>query len=387
MNIAFVGSEGVPYPAAFASITEEVGARLVDRGHGVTVYGRRRLVPDASPYRGMARVPVRSWNSKHLDTITFSGASLLHALWAGWADVVHIHGVGPAPLAWLPRIRHARVVVHVHGMDAERAKWNRFARSYLRLSAAAAVRLPDATVAVSRILTQSLEQRYGRKVHHVPQGVTAGVPVPPTDIRALGIEPGKYLLFMARLVPEKGLHYLLEAHAALSTSRADVPMLVVAGASAHSDSYVDRVRAAAGDNVRFVGHVDGALKQQLLSHALLFVQPSEIEGLSLTLLEAMSYGRPVISSDIPENLEALAGSGFTFRSRDVTDLVRTISAALDRRNDLPAIGEAARHRTISTYSWDSVADALERVYDEVVPGARTRALQPHPKKGEPDANG
>src|SRR3990170_4703268 len=105
MRIAFLGSEGVPYPNAFAKITEEIGARLVERGHEVLVYGRRRYVPEITPYRGMLRVAVPSWNSKHFDTITFSLLSTLHLMRSGWADVAHYHGIGPSILAALPRLR------------------------------------------------------------------------------------------------------------------------------------------------------------------------------------------------------------------------------------------------------------------------------------------
>jgi len=368
MRIAILGSEGVPYPNAFAKISEEIGCRLVERGHEVLVYGRRRFVPDATPYRGMMRVPIPSWNSKHLDTITFTFLSTLHLLRSGWADIAHYHGIGPSLLAVLPPLRGMKSVVHVHALDWQRAKWGLFARRYLRLSEATAVRVPQATVAVSLGLKAYLEGRYGRTVYYVPQGLDRPVRRQPKVLGTLSLRPGRYLLYMGRLVPEKGLHYLLEAYRRLANGSAgpEPPPLVVAGGAAHSDDYVRRVQDSAPPGVHFLGHVEGRLKEELLSQAYLYIQPSEMEGLSLALLEAMSYGNAVLVSDIPENLEAVAEHGVTFRSRDVDDLAERLATLLRDPAGVRLLGQHAREHVLSRYSWDRVAEEMEAVYHHVL---------------------
>jgi glycosyltransferase involved in cell wall biosynthesis len=368
MRIAFLGSEGVPYPNAFAKISEEIGWRLVERGHEVLVYGRRRYVPEATPYRGMMRVPVSSWNSKHLDTITFTFLSTLHLLRSGWADIAHYHGIGPSVLAVMPALRGMKSVVHIHSLDWQRAKWGLLARRYLRLSEAAAVRLPQATVTVSRGLKAYLEDRYGRTVYYVPQGLDRPVRRQPRVLGTLGLLPGRYLLYMGRLVPEKGLHYLLEAYRRLVDGSAgpEPPPLVVAGGGAHSDDYARRVQDTAPPGVRFLGQVEGRLKEELLSHAYLYIQPSELEGLSLALLEAMSYGNAVLVSDIPENMEAVGEHGVSFHSRDVDDLTERLAALLRDPTGVRALGPRAREHVLSSYSWDRVAEEMEAVYRQVL---------------------
>ena len=379
MRIAFLGSEGVPYPNAFAKITEEVGSRLVERGHEVLVYGRRRCAPEDTRYRGMMRVPLSSWNSKHLDTITFSFLSTLHLLRSGWADIAHYHGIGPSVLAGLPALRGMKSVVHIHGLDWQRAKWGRLARRCLRFSEATAVRSPHAAVAVSEGLKAYLEDRYRRTVYYVPQGVDRPHQRRPELIDSLGLQPRRYIFFMGRLVPEKGLHYLLEAYRRLADRRAGpgLPPLVVAGGGAHSDEYVRRVQDSAPAGVRFLGHVEGQLKEELLSHAYLYVQPSEMEGLSLALLEAMSYGNAVLVSDIPENMEAVGEHGVSFRSRDIDDLTGKLVELLRDPTGVRAIGERAREHVLSRYSWDLVAEQLEAVYQRVLtPTGRAAVVEP-----------
>jgi glycosyltransferase involved in cell wall biosynthesis len=375
VRIAYLGSEGVPYPGAFAKITEEIGARLVDRGHEILVYGRRRLVPEATPYRGIARVPLPSWNSKHLDTITFSALSTLDLLRSGWADVAHFHGIGPAVLAPLPALRRTKSVVHVHALDWKRSKWGLGARLCLQLGEAAAVRFPTATVVVSRELQSYFEARHGSNVHYVPQGVDPPAPADPEMLGALGLEPRRYLLYMGRLVPEKGLHYLLEAFGRLSAAGETSLPLVVAGGGSHTDAYVRRIRSTASPRVMFLGHVDGRLKRELLSHAQLYVQPSEIEGLSLALLEAMSYGNAALVSDIPENLEAAGRYATSFQSGSADDLTEKLAAMLGSPDELRALGERARRYVLSTYSWDRVADEMEALYRRVLSGSEVAVIE------------
>lgn len=366
MRIAFVGAEGVPYPNAFAKITEEIGTRLVTNGHSVLVFCRRRFVNDWTDYRGMKRVVLDSWNTKHLDTITFSTlATLLLLLRRYSVDLVHFHGIGPSTLSLLPRPLGMKSVVHVHGLDWQRAKWGRLAKTYLRLGEYSSIYFPNATVVVSRLLKEYFERKFGRPTTFIPQGVDVYSKAPPDEILKLGICPYRYILFMGRLVPEKGCHSLIKAYEQLHPNL----QLIIAGAPAHTDDYARELIKCESPNVYFLGHVSGRLKQELLSYPYLYVQPSEMEGLSLALLEAMSYGNCVLVSDIPENLEAIGESGVTFKNKDCCDL----AAKIDYLEKDPALVHEYRQKAEAcvraTYNWDRVASRFEQLYSAVLQGS------------------
>lgn len=377
MRVAFLGAEGVPYPAAFAKITEEVGSRLVERGHEVTVYCRPRYVAQRGPYRGMNRVQIPSWDTKHLDTLSFTFLSTIDLFVHRRAEIAHYHAIGPAPLGVLPRLRGIRTVVQIHGLDWRRAKWGSLAKRYLRFGEYAAVRWADAVVAVSRGLKENLESRYHRTVQYIPQGVERFPPRRPLQLRSLNLKAGQFILYMGRLVPEKGCHHLLEAFRQIGT---DLP-LVIAGGAAHSDEYFNSLRTLAGESVVFLGPVDDALKQELLSHCLVYVQPSELEGLSLALLEAMSCGACVLVSDIPENLEAIEEHGATFRNCDPDDLAQKLRSLLRDRDLIGALGRRAQEYVHDRYDWDQVTDKFEELYKSlerprVAPTAADRTRGP-----------
>lgn len=351
-----IGLKGVPFPAGIENFTEQIGTRLASRGHDVTVYVRP-YVEVGDTYRGMRIRRLPSINTKHLDALTHTGVATLDALFAD-LDLVHYHALGPSVFSWIPRLRGRRTVAHIHGLDWQRAKWSAPARACLRAAEYAAMYAPDRTVAISEVLTRHLERKYGRPVDYVPNGVDLYEYREPREITALGLAPERYILFLARLVPEKGCHHLIEAYAGLDT---DMP-LVIAGSATHTDAYEASLRRHASQRIIFTGNVTGRLLEELFGNAYLYVLPSEIEGLAHTILQGLSFGRCVLASDIEPNVEALGGCGVTFRSRDVSDL----RAALQRLVDDPglvrdrAAGAVARVRT--HYAWDAVVDRLEAVY-------------------------
>jgi glycosyltransferase involved in cell wall biosynthesis len=271
-------------------------------------------------------------------------------------------------LSFLPKIRGIKAVVHVHALDWKREKWGLLARRFLMASEGASVRFPDATVAVSKELRHYLENKYGHRVDFVPQGVDHPDPQEPDEILRLGLMPSNYVLFMARLVPEKGLHHVLDAYAAIQGSGvgSSLPPLVVAGSGAHSSQYVEHVRGVAPAGTRFRGHVDGRLKAELLSHATLFVQPSDVEGLSIGLLEAMAYSNTVLASDIPENVEAGGESVAYFRSGDPKSLRLELEKLFEDPVRRERLAAAAKQHVKQGHDWDSIAQLLEQVYTRVL---------------------
>jgi len=356
-----IGQKGIP--ATYGGIerhVHELATRLFARGHEVVVYCRSHYTPKDARVEGVELVRLASWNTKHLDAITHVAFSSVHCLFAH-ADVVHYHALGPSSLAWLPRVVGRRIVTTVHGLDWRRDKWGSIAAGYLRLSERAATSFSDATIVVSRTLEDHFRRAGATRLHYIPNGTVLPEPGPLEPIRRRGLAPDDYILFVGRLVPEKGLHTLLEAHRVAAPER----KLVVAGEGHFTDEYVDRCRALANENVDFVGSVYGDELASLQQHAAVVVVPSALEGLSIALLEAMSFGRAVLGSDIPENAEVLDGCGASFRTGDPADLASRLRALLDDPARRAELGRLARIRIEREYDWDRVTEQTLDVYRTV----------------------
>jgi len=359
-----LGTKGIPFPAGIENFVEQTGSRLAKRGHEVTVFVRP-YVDVSESYRGMRTKRLPSVPTKHLDALTHTFLGTLDVLWRD-VDVVHYHALGPSVFSGIPRLRGRATIAHVHGLDWQRAKWSSFAKACLRGGELASVYFPQRTISISRTLKDYLEARYRKPVDYVPTGVRIGESCPPNEIRRLGLEEGSYILFLSRLVPEKGCHYLIEAYKALAPGK----KLVIAGPSSHSDDYAEPLKAHASRDIIFTGAVSGALLDELYANAYLYVLPSEIEGLPHALLEGMSFGRCVLASDIEPNLEALGGCGVTFRSQDVSDLTEKLRALLDNPDLVRERASGARERVREHYSWEHVVDRLEQIYAQCANGVR-----------------
>jgi glycosyltransferase involved in cell wall biosynthesis len=364
LRIAMIGQKGLP--ATFGGIehhVQEIGSRLAERGHDVTVFCRPNYAAeDQAEFLGMRLRHLPTVSTKHLDAIAHSAVATVAALRERY-DVIHYHAEGPGMLAFAPRVASTpRVVVTIHGLDHDRAKWSRTAQVVLRAAGWLSAHVPDATITVSRDLTDHYARRYGCTTEYIPNGIPVGGPSPRGRLPAT-IEPGRYVLFVGRLVPEKQPDVLIKAFRMLRTDA----RLVIAGGDSFSGSYVDHLmRLAAGDErIVFTGYVFGDDLRCLYENAAAFVLPSSLEGLPLTLLEAIAAGTAVVVSEIAPHLEIVGADGPGHRvvpSGDVDALSRTLSTILA---DQPRerIGVAAlRERIIRDYSWDSVTDATERLY-------------------------
>jgi glycosyltransferase involved in cell wall biosynthesis len=372
MKIAMIGQKGIP--ATYGGIerhVEEIGARLVARGHEVRVYTRSHYTEHTGPHRGIECVARPSLHTKHFDTPTHSLISSLDVLLKR-VDLVHYHALGPSALAWLPRVFGIPTVVTLHGLDWEREKWGPMATYLLRHCEYPAIHCPDRTIAVSKTLQRYFEDKYLIRPIYIPNGVNPPVRQSAEALARWGLGPGDYFLFVGRLTPEKGAHLLIEAYERLKPGR----KLVIAGGSAFTDTYVEELRAAAGDNVIFTGYVHGEDLEALWSHAYAVTLPSTLEGLSIALLEAVSYGRCVLISDIPENLEVVEDAAPAFHSKDVDDLVRALGE-LDQDPDRVRFFEReVTERIAHRFTWDTVVGQLEALYAEVLAGERARAVAP-----------
>jgi glycosyltransferase involved in cell wall biosynthesis len=376
LRIAMIGQRGVP--ATFGGVehhVEELGARLAERGHEVTVYCRPNYVEDRrATYRGMRVRAVPTIGTKHLDAIVHSGLSTIEAIRAR-ADIVHYHAIGPGLPSFLPRYAaRARVVQTVHGLDADRAKWGRGARSVLRGGEWLSARVPDETIVVAENLAAHYRSVYGRSVSVIPNGVTPGVRRPPETIaERWGLTAGSYAVFVGRLVPEKAPDLLVRAWADLAGDL----RLVVAGGSSFTDEYVRTLERTARDDPRVIlaGYVYGPTLEELYTNAAAFLLPSLLEGLPLTLLEAASYGTPIVASDIPPNREVLGGDGpghRMFAAGSAAGLRDALERVLRDPGGEVAGAQDLRDRVLAAYRWDDVVDRTEAVYRRALAERRGR---------------
>ncbi|MGD9497483.1 MAG: glycosyltransferase family 4 protein [Armatimonadota bacterium] len=367
MNIAMLGAKSVPAIGGIAHYVEEVGAGLVARGHTVTVYCRPHYLQGEGEYRGMRRVVTRGVRGKHLDALTHTLSAAVHAAREGY-DVVHIHGSAPGMLAGIPKLLgRKRVLVTIHALDWRGAKWSPLASALMRAAGGAAVRCADGLVAVSECVAHEYARHFGCAISTIPTGVSFPELVEAQEILELGLQPGRYIFCASRLMPEKGVHHLIDAFEGLDTDM----KLAIAGNAPYEDDYTRRLLARASDRIIFLGFVQGRVLAELYSNAYLYVQPSELEGMSMAVLEALSYGRCVVASDIEPNREALGPCGYTFECGNVEDLRAVIARLLARPEVVSGHFAVAREFIRTRRSWDQTVEAYEQAYDDLLAGRVT----------------
>ena len=361
LRIAFIGGRGViGRYSGVEGYYEEVGRRLATAGHEITVYCRSYFTPEQSKHNGMALVRLPAARSKHFDTPLHTLYSTVHALFRPY-DIVHYHALGPALFSAIPRLAGKKTAVTVQGLDWQRKKWGSLASAVLRMGEKSAIWCPDVTMVVSRSLHSYFRDRYGAETRYVANGAMLRDRWPARKIRDWGLEPEYYILFLGRFSPEKNCHLLIEAYEGIDTA----VKLVLAGGSNCSDSYSRELARHASPQILLREYVSGDLFEELLTNAMLFVLPSDMEGLSLALLEAMGAGLCVLASDIPENRELVSGAGYLFKPGDVADLGKMMRL-LTRDNQLrKAAGEAAKRRIQEQYQWSNIAAQIEHVYLEM----------------------
>jgi glycosyltransferase involved in cell wall biosynthesis len=362
LRIAHIGGRGVMGKySGIESYYEEVGRRLADMGHEVTVYCRPHFTPSVAKHNGMRLVRVPCIRSKHLETLTHTILSTFHATFQDF-DIIHFHALGPALFSFIPRLAGKRTLVTVHGLDWQRSKWGRFARWALRWGELAAIRMPNATIVVSQTLQKYYESRYGAHTTFIPNGTRILPRSASTILSQWGLEAGRYVLFLGRFSPEKNCHLLIRAFEQIEEEM----KLVLAGGSSHSDSYINELRRHQSDRILLLDWVSGEALDALLTNAMLFVLPSDMEGLSMALLDAMGAGVCVLTSDVPENRELVDGVGFTFRSGDENDLARMLRWLISDERTRENTGRACQRRIRAGYLWADIARQIEREYLRVV---------------------
>jgi glycosyltransferase involved in cell wall biosynthesis len=384
IRVAFIGGRGVI--AKYSGIEayyEEVGKHLAESGYDLTVYCRNYFTPDLPTYNGMHLVRLPTIRSKHLETVLHTLLSTIHVMFRG-CDIVHYHALGPALFSFFPRLVGKKTVVTVQGLDWQRKKWGRLASIILRMGEIASARLPNTTMVVSRNLQAYYKLQYGTETRYVPNGALIRERSPASKILEWGLAPDNYILFLGRFSPEKNCHLLIDAYEKLETSL----KLVLAGGSSHSSAYIEQLRAHASDRILFLDWVSGEQLTELLTNAALFVLPSDLEGLSLALLDAMGSAVCVLTSDIPENREVVQDAGFTFHAGDVDDLARMLALLASDPETRAAAGRMETQIIQGRYLWPHIAREISAVYEDLmgrkasVPDHTPPAASPHSKTEE-----
>lgn len=369
LRIAFIGQKGIPAKyGGIENFTEEVSLRLARKGHQVTVYCRPHYTSWEGPYQGITLKKIKSIKTKHLDAISHTFLCSLNALWNNF-DIVCYQALGPSSLCFVPRfLGKAKILNIIHSLDWKREKWGRFARLLIRTAEYPSIFFPHKVAVVSQNLKSYFEDKFNVGVEKITPGIKPAKFRKPDRIKKFGLEKDKYILFLGRLVPEKGCHYLVKAFKSLETEF----KLFIGGDGYFSEDYLNRLHreksagSIGSDRILFGGYIDEELKEELFSCTYLFVLPSEVEGLPHTVLEALSYGKCVLTSDIPENKEASGPWGITFKNKDVEDLKEKLKLLLARKDLVNSKNKERIEYIERNYSWDKTTDDLDKIFMDCV---------------------
>lgn len=369
MRIAMIGQKGFAVGSRGGGVEQHVtqlATRLADAGHDVIVYARSRYGESTDERVHIRYLP--TIYRKNIEAILHTFLCSIDALFKPY-DIIHYHGVGPATLSWIPRLfnRRARTVVTFHSQDRFHKKWSMFARLYLLFGEWAAVWFPHTTIAVSHFIQVYARTKLRKQINYIPNGAEPEMVFASNELKQFGLSPDGYLLSVSRLEPHKGQWYLIEAFRRLELSHPKLLegiQLVIVGSASYGSEYEAKLKrqALGSSNILFLGFQKGETLKQLFAHARMFIHASEAEGLPVVVLEAMGYGAPVLVSDIPENLEVIHHTGFTFENKNVSDLEDQIRTLVNDHVALETAGVASQHVIKEKFSWNIVAMKTEQIY-------------------------
>ncbi len=361
MRLAILGTRGIPARyGGFETLAEEVSARLSARGHEVTVYTRPRYAePNLEKHRG-ARVRVLpTISTKYLDTVVHGVLSGFDAVFERFDAVLICNAINAAS-SFLPRLSgKTRVVLNVDGLERNRRKWSILGRAAYRFSERLSTMIPDAVVSDALVIQRYYRERYGFESVFIPYGGDLPQPGGREALDRLGLEPERYVLYVSRLEPENNADAVVRAYRQVP---GQVPLVIV-GDAPYAADYIARVRSEADARVLFPGAIYGEGYRQLLAHAAVYVQATEVGGTHPALVEAMGYGRLVCYHQSPENEEVAGQAGLPFDAHRPETLAKLLTEVLDDTAAWSVWKERARKRVEESYRWDDVAARYEAVLE------------------------
>ena len=370
MRIAMIGHKRIPSrEGGIEVVVEELAVRMVENGNCVDVYNRRgKNVQDKNvdkrkkkikKYKGVKIITVPTINKKGIDALIYSFFATIMAVLKKY-DVMHYHAEGSSAMLWLPHLFKRKIVVTIHGLDWQRSKWGGFASKYIKFGEKMAVKYADEIIVLSRDMQKYFKEKYNRETTFIPNGVNkANFRKADIITKKYKLKKDDYILFIARIVPEKGLHYLIEAYKDIKTEK----KLVIAGGSSHTNEYLEKIKDMAKKDSRIImtGFVQGEELEELYSNCYMYCLPSDIEGMPLSLLEAMSYGKTVLVSDIKENSEVVGEYGYKFQKGNIEELKLMLQKIIDNK-DMIFKPEQIVENILKKYNWDDITKKTLEIY-------------------------
>ena len=372
-RIAMIGHKFIPSrDGGVEVVVSNLAPQLKEIGYDVTCYNRtnkdfkklRKSAPLPKEYRGVHLVWTPTVNRRGLAAMSSSIIATIMAAF-GRYDLIHFHTEGPCVLCWLPKLFGKKIVVTVHGLDHQRQKWGKLASAYIMLGERAAARHAHSIIVLSKGVQTYFREKYGRETVLIPNGIDPAEIRPAGEItKQFGLSSREYILFLGRLVPEKGIHYLLEAYWNLSTDK----KLVIVGGTSDTDDYVRHLYEMAGNNpsIIFTGFQQGTVLEELYSNAYLYVLPSDLEGMPLTLLEAMNYGCCCVTSDIGECADVMNGCGVTFPRGNAEALREALQDLCNHPEKAETLRIAAKKTVSSKYTWKEITTQTDELYRSLI---------------------
>lgn len=369
LRIAMLGHKRIPSREGGVEIVvEELSTRMVKLGYQVTCYNRKGHhvsgseydSEELSEYKGVKLKSVWTLDKKGLAAMTASFSAAIRAAF-GKYDVVHFHAEGPCAMLWIPKLFGKRCIATIHGIDWQRAKWGGFASKYIKFGEKVAARYADEIIVLSEGVQKYFKDTYGRKTVFIPNGVSRPVVREPYLIKEkFGLDKDEYILFLGRLVPEKGISYLIEAFRQIDTDK----KLVIAGGSSDTDGFLYELKrlASTDERIIFTDFVQGQLLEELYSNAYVYVLPSDLEGMPLSLLEAMSYGNCCVVSDIDECAEVVEDKAVMFSKSNVEQLKEKLQNLCDCPEQVKMYKGFVSDFICRKYNWDDVVDRTVALY-------------------------
>lgn len=359
MKIAMIGHKRIPSrEGGVEVVVEEISTRLVKKGYNVDVYNRKSKGNKINEYNGTKVITIPTINKKGVEAFVYSFFATIKALF-GKYDVIHYHAEGSCAMLWIPHLFGIKTVATIHGLDWKRSKWGSFASKYIKFGEKIAARYADEVIVLSRSIQRYFKETYNRETKFIPNGINKPKIIKPEIIKQkYGLEKDSYILYLARIVPEKGVHYLIEAYKKIDTNK----KLVIAGTASHTNSYLQKIQQMAKEDNRIImtGFVQGTEWEELFSNCFLYCLPSDVEGMPMSLLEAMSYGRNSLVSDIRENIQVTSSYASIFKKGDVKDLKSKLEKCLNAQQ-IDAL--QIQNYILEKYNWDYTLEKIISLYN------------------------
>lgn len=370
MKVAMIGHKRVPSrEGGVEVVVEEISTRLIALGHQVDVYNRKgKNVQDENAdkekqhlkqYKGIRIITIPTINKKGVDAFLYSLLASVRVLF-GKYDVIHYHAEGSCAMLWLPHFFHKKIIVTIHGLDWQRSKWRGFATKYIKFGEKMAAKYADEIIVLSKNVQKYFKDTYKRETKFIPNGVNMPIVRKPKIVKEkYSLEKNDYILFLARIVPEKGLHYLIEAFKQIDTNK----KLVIVGGASHTNDYLNTIKKMVSQDKRIImtGFVQGEELEELYSNCYVYCLPSDIEGMPISLLEAMSYGNMCLVSDIEENKQIISEKIVTFKKSDIKDLKIKLEELL-RIEPIEKTKLEIQKVVLEQYKWDNILEKIINLY-------------------------